>query len=319
VGLTQSPVFFVEPAEIRPGFPTPTENTFVRSYRRFIIRALSLIGAYPVSKFQRIELGASASVLNDSRLSFLEPYDPQTGFPTRFPAVERTGLRNLYYATPSVAWIYDNSLFGYVGPVAGRRIRVEAATSVGGWRFSSLTVDHRRYDKLVGPFTFATRALALVRRGQDADQFRIFAGNPELIRGHTSGSYFNNECASGFDSNTQTGCAQLDRLVGSSFLVLNAELRFPIIAPARGATRIFPPLEGNFFFDAGLAFDEGMTVKLSRAPGDNPVTVRTPVRAYGVGIRSNLLGFAVIRIDYARTLDRSAVKSLWTISLGPTF
>jgi hypothetical protein len=38
-----------------------------------------------------------------------------------------------------------------------------------------------------------------------------------------------------------------------------------------------------------------------------------------VGLRSNLLGFVVLRIDYARTLDRTIVKSLWTLSLGPAF
>lgn len=318
VAASQSPIFFVEPASIREGFPTPSENTFVRSYRRFVIRSLSLVGSYPVSKFQRLEFGASGSILNDSRLAFLEPFDPTTGFPTRFPAVEREGLRNLYYGTPTAAWVYDNSLFGFVGPLSGRRIRIEASTSIGSWKFSQLTVDHRRYDKLVGPFVLATRFLALVRRGQDSEQFRTFAGNPDLIRGHTSGSYFNNECLSGFDSTAQTGCTQLDRLVGSSLGIFNAELRFPIIAPARGATRVFPPIEGNVFFDAGLAFDEGQSVKFSRAPGDG-LNVRTPIRSYGVGIRSNLLGFAVIRVDYARALDRSIVKSLWTLSLGPTF
>jgi Tol biopolymer transport system component len=319
VAATQSPIFFVEAPSIRAGFPSPTENTFVRSYRRFVIRGVQVLGSYPVSKFQRMEFGVGGNWLNDSRLSFLEPYDPRTGFPTRLPAVEREGLRNLYYASPSAAWVYDNSLFGYVGPLAGRRIRFEAQTNVGSWNFTQFTIDHRRYDRLVGPFTFATRALGLIRHGRDANQFQVFAGNPELIRGHTSGSYFNNECLAGFDANTQTGCVQLDRLVGSSLAIFNAELRFPIIAPGRNATRVFPPLEGVFFFDAGLAFSDGQTVKLSRSPGDDPINVRTPVKAFGAGIRSNLLGFVVLRLDYARSLDRSQVKSLWTVTLGPTF
>lgn len=318
-GVSQSPIFFVEPARIIEGQPTATENIFVRSYRRFVIRSLSLLGSYPVSRFQRIEFGAAGSILNDSRLSFLEPYDRATGFPTRFPQVEREGIRNLAYFTPSAAWVYDNALFGYVGPTAGRRIRIEANTSIGQWRFQQYTFDHRRYDRLPGGLTFATRALALVRRGRDSDQFQVFAGNPDLIRGHTSGSYFNNECLSGFDGNTQTGCLQLDRLVGSSLAVFNAEIRIPIASPRRGATRVFPPVEGVLFFDAGLAFSDGQTVKLSRSAGDDPLNVRTPIKAYGAGIRTNLLGFVILRLDYARSLDRTLVKSLWTVSLGPTF
>ena len=75
-----------------------------------------------------------------------------------------------------------------------------------------------------------------------------------------------------------------------------------------------------------------MTVRLSREPGD-PTTcsfdqttgrpigacVRTPLASYGVSLRANLLNFLVLRLDYARPLQRNGVSGVWTISLGPTF
>lgn len=318
-GLSQTPYFFVEPTTVRPGQPTATENTLVESYRRYVLRTLSAQASYPFSRFQRLELGAGLTALNDSRLAFLQPYDPTTGFATRFPTLEREGIRNVYYATPSLALVYDNTLFGYTGPILGRRYRLEVAQSFGGWHFTQLTADLRRYDHLAGPFTLATRLFYLGRVGRDSRQFQLFGGLPDFVRGYTAGSYYRNECAASSDPNTQTGCAVLDQLIGSNLGVFNAELRFPIIAPRRGAQKVFPPVEGVLFFDSELVWNQGQTLKLSRSATDDPLNVRTPLSAFGAGVRTNLLGFAVLRLDYARPLNRSLVKGLWTLSLGPTF
>ena len=51
--------------------------------------------------------------------------------------------------------------------------------------------------------------------GPDAAEFRIFAGSTELVRGNTSGSYRRNECLNANEPGTETGCAALDRLVGT--------------------------------------------------------------------------------------------------------
>ena len=44
-----------------------------------------------------------------------------------------------------------------------------------------------------------------------------------------------------------------------------------------------------------------------------------PSRSLGFGLRSNLFGFTVLRLDYAIPQDRSGVGGLWTFSLGPAF
>jgi outer membrane protein assembly factor BamA len=78
-------------------------------------------------------------------------------------------------------------------------------------------------------------------------------------------------------------------------------------------------MEGAFFFDVGMAWDQSSTLKWSRDPGDDPVNVRTPMRTWGVSLRANLFGFAGCKLDYAIPLGRRGVGGLWTFSLGPPF
>ena len=81
----------------------------------------------------------------------------------------------------------------------------------------------------------------------------------------------------------------------------------------------FPVIEGALFFDAGMVWEGGVDLKLKRDPGDNILNVRAPLKSYGFGIRANVLNLLILRLDYARPLDRSGLKHLWTLSLGPTF
>jgi outer membrane protein assembly factor BamA len=141
-----------------------------------------------------------------------------------------------------------------------------------------------------------------------------------LLRGNTSGSYRRHECLNTNDANTETGCAALDRLVGTQLGVASAELRFPILTPSFGfLPNGFPPIEGAIFYDIGLTWDEGSTLRWNRQPGDDPVRVRTPLQTIGFSVRMNLLGFAIARVDYAIPQERRLVKGLWTFSLGPAF
>jgi len=52
----------------------------------------------------------------------------------------------------------------------------------------------------------------------------------------------------------------------------------------------------------------------------NIATTRAPVHSYGVGIRMNLFGFALLRWDYSIALDRpDGKKGYWSWTLGPSF
>ncbi|MGN6391076.1 MAG: BamA/TamA family outer membrane protein [Gemmatimonadales bacterium] len=318
VGLSQDPYYFPEPFEVVAG-PGPGEQTLISNIRRLVVRSVFGQAYYPISRFQRIEASMRFANVDDALLRINEPYDPSTGFATADPFLETDNLPGVNYVQPSTALVFDNSLTGYVGPFYGQRYRLEFAQTMGDWRFSQVTADYRRYDGIIGPIVLATRALYFGRIGRNADEFRIFAGSTDLIRGNTSGSYRRHECLTANDANTETGCAALDRLVGTQIGVGSVELRFPIVNPSYGLPAAFPPIEGALFYDIGLAWDELSTLKWSRAPGDDPVRVRTPLQTLGVSIRTNLFGFAVARLDYAIPQERKAIKGLWTFSLGPTF
>jgi len=318
-GVSQEPYYFLEPSEVRVDDPQPGVNTFVTNVRRLVVRSVFAQAFYPISRFQRLELGARFANVDDAILSINEPYLPATGQLVADPSLTTNDLPGVNYAQPSTALVFDNSLMGYVGPFYGQRYRLEFAQTIGSWRFSQVTTDYRRYDGIVGPIVFATRALYFGRIGRNAQEFRIFGGNTDLIRGNTSGSYRRHECLNANDANAESGCAVFDRLVGTQIAVGSAEIRFPILNPSFGLPAAFPPLEGAIFYDIGLVWDEHSTIKWSRESGDDPIRVRTPLQTFGASLRMNLFGFAVARLDYSIPQERKAVKGLWTFSLGPTF
>ena len=320
VGISQDPYYFLEPSQIRVNDPVPGENTFVTNVRRLVVRSAFGQAYYPISRFQRIEGSMRVANVDDALLSILEPYNPAIGNPTGDPTLITNNRPGVNYIQPSAALVFDNSLFGYTAPFYGRRYRMEYAQTIGDWKFSQVTADYRRYDGIIGPVVLATRALYFGRIGRDADRFLLFAGSTEILRGNTSGSYRRNECRNANDANTQTGCAALDRLVGTQLAIGSAELRFPLLTPQFGFLPDgFPPIEGSIFYDIGLAWDENSTLRWNRRSGDDPVRVRTPSQTIGFSVRTNLFGFAVARVDYSIPQDRRGVGGLWTFSLGPAF
>jgi Tol biopolymer transport system component len=319
-GISQEPYYFYEPSEIRFDDPGPGTNTFVTNVRRLVVRSAFGQAYYPISRFQRIEGSLRVANVDDAVLSILEPYNPVTGFATEDPVLETNNRPGVNYFQPSAALVFDNSLFGYTGPFFGQRWRLDFAQNIGDWRFSQVTADYRRYDKIAGPIVLATRVLYFGRIGRDAERFRIFGGSTDLIRGNTSGSYRRNECINADDVNSEFGCAELDRLVGTQIGVGSAEIRFPILTPALGfLPQGFPPIEGALFYDIGMTWDDRTTFRWSRQPGDDPIRVRTPLQTFGASVRMNLFGFAIARLDYSIPQNRPQVEGLWTFSLGPTF
>ncbi|MFN8651306.1 MAG: BamA/TamA family outer membrane protein [Gemmatimonadales bacterium] len=315
VAAGQEPYYFLEPSQV---LQDSSGAIFVTNLRRIVARSVQGFGYYPLSRFQRVEIGLEATTISDRLQSIYEPYDPNTGVGTRAPYSREVSLPGASYVSPSIALAFDNSLPGWVGPFYGRRWRISASQSIGGWRFFEGLADYRRYDKLIGPLTLATRALYFGRIGRDAERFRIFLGSTDLLRGNTSGSYYRNECRV-TDPNTETGCVELDRLVGTQLAVGSAELRFPIMTPEmRILPPVFPPIEGAFFYDVGMTWNEGDQLRWTRKSAD-PTSVRAPLQTLGVSARMNLFNIVVLRLDYSIPQNRRAIGGYWTLSLGPVF
>jgi hypothetical protein len=317
-GITQDPYYFLEPSRIETS-NRPGEAIFITNIRRLIVRSVFASAYYPVSRFQRIETGLRFANVDDAILQVKEPFDRATGFPTDDPFLDTQNRAGVTYVQPTVALVFDNSLTGYVSPFYGHRYRIEVSPSIGSWMFTLVNVDYRRYDRILGPLVFASRFEYYGRMGRDADEFRIFAGTTDLIRGNTSGSYRRNECLEATQEDTQTGCRELDRLVGTQLAVGSFELRMPLFNPSLNSPALLPPMEFAVFYDIGLIWNDRSTIRWNRAASDDPSSVRAPLKTIGLSLRTNLFGFAIGRLDYAIPFDRPAVNGLWTFSLGPAF
>jgi outer membrane protein assembly factor BamA len=321
VGGSQTPYYFFIPSTIDVvdvGNPGGSDSAIVYNLRlrRFVVRDLFVESYYPFSRFTRVELGVHAVALGLSTLNLSDAYDLQTG--QYIGSAESTSDESaLGYAQPSIAVVHDNTLFSYVGPFAGTRSRFGVSPTFGGERFTNVVADYRRY-LFARPFTLAFRGMLYGNFGRDAELFPIYLGSTDLIRGYTSGSFRNNECLSSPATTGYTGCQGLDELIGSRIAVANVELRFPLTRSlVLGFLPIgLPPIEGALFYDAGVAWSAGDTVRFNRRAGE---TVRSVHRSYGGSIRVNLLGFVILRFDITKPLNRAYNKAYWTVSLGPTF
>ena len=319
IGGSQQPLYFYLPTLVQSD---PASGTFILTpqIERFVIRDVFAQSFYPFSRFTRVEFGGHFANISQAILQQNYVVDSVGNLLNVFDPVTVHGASVSYYG-PQLALVHDNSLFGWVGPFAGSRWRFQVSPSFGTWRFTEGLADWRRYF-FARPFTLALRGVFFGRFGRDADLFPQFLGSTELIRGYTAGSLINHECLTEQTSNTgQTGCPELDQLIGSRIAAANVELRFPLTRSlVLGFLPVgLPPIEGALFYDAGLAWDSHSIIKWQRDATDSPETVRIPLRSWGGSIRMNFLGFVVLRFDYTKPLSRPHNNPYWTISLGPTF
>jgi hypothetical protein len=309
-------------------------------YLRDVVRSAQGFVSYPLNTFRRIELGASGVYYKRDVL--YRGYVRDSGDLVD----ENRRIGTLSYAQPMAAMVFDNSLFGWTGPVSGRRYRLQLSQTFGDLGFTEALVDFRNYVRIRRSLVFATRFITLARLGGNADQFRNYWGGPYFVRGYDGGSYRfdSDECRAGRSDagSIQSSCPARDQLIGASAAILNAEVRFPIITELQlGALGSFPPVDAVVFFDGGVAWDEeicggadfidparcasgeAQPVRLAwhRQPGDDPLLVRMPLYSYGVGLRINVF-YAVLRLDYAFPVSRPGFagrRGLFSLAFGPSF
>jgi Tol biopolymer transport system component len=324
VGFQQTPTYYVLQPIVLVDEPSPGLNRYVTSTRLITTRQIFGRGFYNINRFQRLEMGLAFGQIDDGILSYVETYDPVTGQPVPpAPFSETFYAEGQFAVSPSVALVYDASFMGWLGPLFGTRYRVEVAQTVGGWNVTQLLADYRRYIPLKGPVLLAGRVLYSGRKGPDAIQQRFFLGSTELVRGHTSGSYYRHECSTtSGDVNSVTGCTALDQLVGTEIAVANLELRFPVLNSFLGiGPQGLPYVDGVAWIDYGVAWNQGNTLAFSVNPDDTPLqqlNTRVPVTTLGFGLRMNLFGYIILRGDLAFPQDRG-IPPYVTISIGPPF
>jgi hypothetical protein len=286
-------------------------------YTRFVLRNTFFTAQYPLNRFTRFEAGAQFNSIGRSIIALSQDCYVNGCTAPEIHDVANAPAFNFF--SPSLAYVSDNTLFGYTAPVIGRRYRFQITPSVGNLRWIEYLTDYRRYDPIIfNTITIATRFLASASVGRDEGAFPKYVGRPEYVRGYDNANFSGYECTGyiGGGANCET-----EQLVGSRVMVANAEIRFPLVRRFDLGTLPIglPPIEGLFFFDAGLAWSRGQEVSLKKPEDYDFNLQRYPLRSYGAGIRVNLFNLAILKWDYAIPLDKPGRKANWTFSLGPSF
>jgi hypothetical protein len=218
----------------------------------------------------------------------------------------------------ALAFVGDNSYFGFTSPVAGQRFRVEVSPTVGSLSYQSLLADYRRY-LFFRPATLAFRGLHYGRYGSDASDNRLsplFLGYETLVRGYSLESFNPEECSAS-ETGGNSDCPEFSRLVGTRIGVASLEFRLPLIGTEELGLINFPfiPTEIAPFIDAGVAWnsDRSPEFVFERNSSKNNI----PVVSAGMSARFNILGYLVLEAYYAYPFQRPARGWHFGFNLSP--
>jgi Tol biopolymer transport system component len=317
-GFAQSPFYFLtgDTVVAPPGGGSGgIEHQQITTY---VARQVYGLTAYPFNRFSRVELGGGFNNIDRERWFISRSLSNGISVaPFTFDSTRRD--HSLNYLDAQAAYVFDNSLYTPTGPIAGQRYRLQVTPVFGSYDWIEYLADYRRYDPIIFNYlTVATRLYANVAVGRDETAFPKYIARPDYVRGYDRNNQFYSSCP--VVGANASNCSAL-QLLGSRVLVGNVELRFPLVQKLKlgGLPFSLPPLDGLFFYDAGLAWSRGQTVYGSRPANYDLTRQRYPLRSYGLGIRLNLFNYALITWNYAIPLDAPGRHGFWTWSLWPSF
>lgn len=318
-GFQQQPYFFLAAANQSP--LVGNQYQISEEVDRYIIRTAFFQSIYPRNRFARFEVGGSFTNIDKSAEFVSQIADLTTGYSTGYVVDSIKGTGSFNFASPYVAYVSDNALFGTTGPIFGHRYRTEIGTNFGTKSWMSYIADLRRYDALVFSYlTLATHLYANVNVGNGETLFPQYIGQPQspaYIRGYDREAYVSSSCG---QIGTSTSCSAA-QLLGSRTALASVELRFPLIRRFDlGFLPItLPPVDGLFFYDAGMAWSSAQSVSLTKPANYDPSTMRYPLRSFGYGLRVNVFNIAIVKFDYSIPRDSFDNKGYWWWSIGQSF
>ena len=325
-GFQQQPYFFL--ANATQGAIGNNQYQISEELDRFIIRSAFFSSIYPRNRFERFEIGASLTNIDKSAEFVSQVADLSTGYSTGYYVDSIKGTGSFDYASPYVAYVADNALFNGTGTgIYGHRYRFEVGTNAGTQKWMSYIADIRRYDAVIFSFlTVATHLYANVNVGSGETLFPQFIANPytpNYVRGYDREAYLSSNCGALQTpaASTGTSTCSAEQLLGSRTAAGSVELRFPLIRRFDlGFLPItMPPVDGVFFYDAGMAWTGGQSVSLTKPANYDPTTMRYPLRSFGYGVRINVFNIALLKFDYAIPRDSFDNKGYWNWSIGQSF
>jgi len=185
-----------------------------------------------------------------------------------------------YLLSNYFSFVHDNSIWTYIGPIDGWRFRFTIGPTFNFLNSSlhnyTILCDFRYYWRLNPQITFAQRVIYWLNRGTDIRRFYI--GGSWGLRGY-----------------------RIYEIYGNQYFLFNNELRLPfaesIMIHFKKTGVGFAPVRSAVFWDIGNAWENSY-------PG--------LIGSLGVGLRGNLFGGLVLRLDIGKRTDfKSFQKGLF--------
>ena len=248
---------------------------------RFRNIGANIMASYPITKFKRFDAGLALMHISQENLDNInEPINEST------------------FLVPSLSYVFDNSLWGFLSPVKGSRFNITAMGSpkIGssGLEFFSLLGDFRKYLKIADDYSFALRLAGGASFGKNPQRFYL-GGTENWINWEFEN---NNIPISNIEEYAFSMAGiplrgyNYDKIAGSKYLLANAEFRFPLLRYLiLGLLPFgFQNVQGNLFFDAGTAWRHEKDLKLITNVNGTTVT-KDLLMGMGIGTRIVFLGF----------------------------
>ncbi len=209
-------------------------------------------------------------------------------------------IESYYQVATSLAWIYDNSVWGYTGPMFGQRGKISMYSTLPAIRptllYNLYKLDFRKYIGIGKRHSFAVRLMNLGIWGKDEEKMGdIWLGGSEDLRGY----------------------AIQDSIAGKNVGVLNLEFRYPFIDQINISFPVpiqIRGIRGALFCDFGYATDD--TYKLGLYENGRLQDLKFD---FGAGIRMRTPYF-IVKFNCAWNSDFVYTsKQYLSISLMPEF
>ena len=293
--------------------------------------------SHPFSRFQRFDYGLSWHNINYAILEQRVDEFTQIHYVTTYSSKYSTIL-------PMVSWVYDNSVFGFTGPIDGFRQNMSFTMSPGygsdNLKFQTLKMDMRKYWRVGKDYTFAVRGYLGKSMGANKQKF-FLGGIPYLLggRGETNGKADKSHFRSVILDTSNASLihdiyfteyafplrgARFAERFGYNTALFNLEIRFPFInylALGFPLKVIFGNIRGHAFMDIGAAWDDPKEFTTTSWPdrygSSNSGEFSPWVTTVGLGTKINL-GYFLLRIETAWDKNPNKYsKPQWYFSLGP--
>ncbi|MGD8922837.1 MAG: hypothetical protein PVH24_06275, partial [Candidatus Zixiibacteriota bacterium] len=279
-----------------------TKNYYIDNYNHlFSDRFYGVQGfvSRPFSTFSRLEFIYSQYFIDRK---FYDFDDPRTNY----------GIKASAFAT---SYVFDNILWGYTGPINGRRAKftLEAAIDffdTNRLEYYAASFDYRKYWHFKNLFSMALRFSGAASFGKTPKRYYLGGTTNWIGSRDVSDDVY--DAQNLYFSNVVTPMRGVPyyEISGDRYGLMNWEFRFPMIQyfvmrfPLRF---VITNVTGAIFTDMGAAW-YGSNFKGGTSAGGSS-RLQDIKTGFGFGLRANLFNFVLLRYDLAWSTNFATVSA----------